>query len=165
MGDIYTEGGGRWWLDVMGKGARPRRLPVSDALLDALRAYREAFGLPGEASRTDRTPLVLSSRSRQLAGVTDEAAAEVIKAVFADAADAADLRGERDTAATLRQASAHWLRHSMLTNHANNGVQLKTLQDTAGHASIATTAGYLHKSDQQRYDEIIASLGGLADGE
>jgi site-specific recombinase XerD len=60
----------------------------------------------------------------------------------------------------LRQASAHWLRHSMLTNHANNGVQLKTLQDTAGHANIATTAAYLHKTDNERYDEIIASVNG-----
>ena len=46
----------------------------------------------------------------------------------------------------------------MLTNHANNGVQLKTLQDTAGHANIATTAGYLHKTDNERHDEIIASV-------
>jgi integrase/recombinase XerD len=166
MGDIYTEGRDRWWLDVMGKGARPRRLPVSDALLRAYRSYRAAYGLPEEAARNDRMPLVLSSRSRTLAGITDEAAAEAIKAVFAEAAAAAAGRGERDTAAALRQASAHWLRHSMLTNLANSGVQLKTLQDTAGHASIATTAGYLHKADNERHDEIIASLdelGGSAD--
>jgi site-specific recombinase XerD len=48
----------------------------------------------------------------------------------------------------------------MLTNHANNGVQLKTLQDTAGHASIATTAAYLHKTDNERYDEIVGSASG-----
>jgi site-specific recombinase XerD len=45
----------------------------------------------------------------------------------------------------------------MLTNHANSGVQLKTLQDTAGHANIATTAAYLHKRDHERHDEIIGS--------
>jgi integrase/recombinase XerD len=66
--------------------------------------------------------------------------------------------GQDDLAASLRHASAHWLRHSMLTNHANNGVQLKTLQDTAGHANIATTAGYLHKTDNERHDEIIGSV-------
>ncbi|MCS0580242.1 tyrosine-type recombinase/integrase [Massilia pinisoli] len=160
MGSIYTEGNDRWWLDVVGKGNKPRRLPVPPAMLDAYRAYREAFELPPQTSRTDRTPLVLSSRSRALARITDEAAAEAIKAIFADAATAAATRGDADTAATLRQASAHWLRHSMLTNHANNGVQLKTLQDTAGHANIATTAAYLHKTDNERYDEIIASVNG-----
>jgi site-specific recombinase XerD len=157
MGSIYTEGNGRWWLDVVGKGNKPRRLPVPPDMLDAFRSYRQAFELQPQTSRTDRTPLVLSSRSRGLARITDEAASEAIKAVFADAAQVAADRGDADTAATLRQASAHWLRHSMLTNHANNGVQLKTLQDTAGHANIATTAAYLHKTDNERYDEIIAS--------
>jgi integrase/recombinase XerD len=160
MGSIYTEGKGRWWLDVIGKGNKPRRLPVSDEMLEAFQAYRAAFELAPQASRNDRTPLVLSSRSRTLSRITDEAASEAIKAVFADAADAAEAAGDADTAATLRLASAHWLRHSMLTDHANNGVQLKTLQDTAGHASIATTAAYLHKTDSERHDEIIASLNG-----
>jgi site-specific recombinase XerD len=160
MGSIYTEGNGRWWLDVIGKGNKPRRLPVPPDMLDAFRSYRQAFELHPQTGRTDRTPLVLSSRSRGLARITDEAASEAIKAVFADAAQVAADRGDADTAATLRQASAHWLRHSMLTNHANNGVQLKTLQDTAGHANIATTAAYLHKTDNERYDEIIASANG-----
>jgi site-specific recombinase XerD len=160
MGSIYTEGNGRWWLDVLGKGNKPRRLPVPPDMLDAFRSYRQVFGLLPQTDRTDRTPLVLSSRSRTLARITDEAASEAIKAIFADAAGVADGRGDGDTAATLRQASAHWLRHSMLTNHANNGVQLKTLQDTAGHANIATTAAYLHKTDNERYDEIIASANG-----
>lgn len=160
MGSIYTEGNGRWWLDVLGKGNKPRRLPVPPDMLDAYQAYRQAFELLPQTSRTDRTPLVLSSRSREPARITDEAASEAIKAVFADAARAADAQGDQDTAATLRQASAHWLRHSMLTNHANNGVQLKTLQDTAGHANIATTAAYLHKTDNERHDEIIRSANG-----
>jgi site-specific recombinase XerD len=160
MGSIYTEGKGRWWLDVLGKGNKPRRLPVPPDMLEAFQSYRQAFELLPQTSRTDRTPLVLSSRSRELVRITDEAAAEAIKAVFADAARAADALGDQDTAATLRHASAHWLRHSMLTNHANNGVQLKTLQDTAGHANIATTAAYLHKTDNERHDEIIRSANG-----
>jgi integrase/recombinase XerD len=158
MGAIYSEGGGRWWLDVLGKGNKPRRLPVPDDMLEAWRRYREAFGLPPHTVRADRTPLVLSSRSRAVTRLTDEAASDAIKAIFAEAALAADAAGKADLAASLRHASAHWLRHSMLTNHANNGVQLKTLQDTAGHANIATTAGYLHKTDNERYDEIIASV-------
>jgi site-specific recombinase XerD len=158
MGSIYTEGNGRWWLDVMGKGNKPRRLPVPPEMLESFEQYREAFGLLPRTSRTDRMPLVLSSRSRAVSRITDEAASEALKAVFMDAAQLAAARGDSDTAATLRQASTHWLRHSMLTNHANNGVQLKTLQDTAGHANIATTAAYLHKTDNERYDEIIASV-------
>jgi site-specific recombinase XerD len=163
MGDIYTEGGGRWWLDLLGKGNKPRRVPVPPDLLEAYRAYRQAYGMLPQTGRADTTPLVLSSRSREPARLTDEAASNALKAVFAAAAGAAAANGDADMAATLRQASAHWLRHSMLTNHANNGVQLKTLQDTAGHASIATTAAYLHKTDNQRHDEIMASVNGKND--
>ena len=160
MGAIYTEGGGRWWLDVLGKGNKPRRLPVPETMLDAWRRYRIAFDLPPLAARADRTPLVLSSRSKTVTRLTDEAASDAIKGIFTEAAAAAAQAGQHDIAASLRHASAHWLRHSMLTNHANNGVQLKTLQDTAGHASIATTAGYLHKTDNERHDEIISSNAG-----
>ena len=160
MGDIYSEGGGRWWLDVLGKGNKPRRVPVPQELLESYRAYRQAYGMLPQTSRADQTPLVLSSRSQPPSRLTDEAASNALKAVFGAAGSAAAALGDVDMAATLRQASAHWLRHSMLTNHANNGVQLKTLQDTAGHASIATTAAYLHKSDNQRHDEIMASVDG-----
>jgi integrase/recombinase XerD len=160
MGDIYTEGNGRWWLDVLGKGNKPRRLPVPPDMLAAFRQYRAAFGLLPQTHRGDDTPLVLSSRARQLARISDEAASDALKSVFVAAADVARGRGDLDMAAQLRQASTHWLRHSMLTNHANNGVQLKTLQETAGHANIATTAAYLHKTDNERHDEILASAGG-----
>ena len=159
MGAIYSEGDGRWWLDVMGKGAKPRRLPVPPAMLAAYRDYRRAFGLPEHTGRADRMPLVLSSRSKEFVRVTDEAASEALKAVFMAAADEAASQGDGDSASALRQASPHWLRHSMLTNHANNGVQLKTLQDTAGHANIATTAAYLHKQDHERHDEIVGAPG------
>ncbi|MEH6434256.1 tyrosine-type recombinase/integrase [Massilia sp. DD77] len=159
MGAIYSEGDGRWWLDVMGKGAKPRRLPVPPAMLAAFRDYRRAFGLLEQTGRADRMPLVLSSRSKEFVRLTDEAASEALKAVFQAAADEAASRGDGDSASALRQASAHWLRHSMLTNHANNGVQLKTLQDTAGHANIATTAAYLHKQDHERHDEIVGAPG------
>jgi site-specific recombinase XerD len=160
MGAFYSEGNGRWWLDVIGKGNKPRRLPVPPEMLAAYRQYRAAFDLLPHTVRNDDTPLVLSSRGGALVRITDEAASDALKTIFAAAASAADAMGDADMAATLRQASAHWLRHSMLTNHANNGVQLKTLQETAGHASIATTAAYLHKTDNERHDEILASASG-----
>jgi site-specific recombinase XerD len=102
MGSIYTEGNGRWWLDVMGKGNKPRRLPVPPEMLEAFEQYRQAFGLLPRTSRTDRMPLVLSSRSRDVSRITDEAASEALKAVFTDAALVAAAGGDSDTAATLR---------------------------------------------------------------
>lgn len=61
MGDIYQEDG-RWWLDVIGKGAKPRRLPVPLQLLASFEEYRVAYGLLPRTIREDKTPLVLTSR-------------------------------------------------------------------------------------------------------
>jgi integrase/recombinase XerD len=158
MGAIYAEADARWWLDVLGKGGKPRRLPVSPALLDALRHYRRRYGLAPETTRDDPLPLILATRGTAFIGVTDEAVSKAIKRLFLAAARRAQACGEADCAVSLRLASTHWLRHTMLTNQANNNVSLKALQDTAGHANIATTARYLHKSDQERHDEIMGSL-------
>ncbi|AIY41745.1 Integrase [Collimonas arenae] len=158
MGAMYTEGDGRWWLDVIGKGSKPRRLPVTPDMLDAFREYRKAFELAPHATRDDATPLVLATRGQVLAAVTDEAASNAMKSLFWAAAALAESTSDADSASALRQASAHWLRHTMLTTHANNNVSLKALQDTAGHANISTTAVYLHKSDKERHDELMGSL-------
>ncbi len=158
MGDVYTEGDGRWWLDVVGKGNKKRRLPVSLDLLEAFRQYRAQYGLLPQTNRDDRTPLVMGTRGPVLRGVTDEAVSKAIKTLFAAAATRALEQNDADSAVSLGAASAHWLRHTMLTGHANNQVSLKVLQDTAGHANISTTALYLHKSDTERHDEILRSL-------
>jgi len=158
MGAIYPADAGRWWFDIAGDGRRPRRVPVPDNMLEAFARYREAFGLPRFAERWDSMPLVLASTRRARERITDEAASNAIKSIFAEAAAAATLAGDHGTASTLRLASAHWLRHGLLIKHASNGVALKTLQQTAGHASITTTAAYLNKADNERHDEIIESM-------
>jgi len=158
MGAIYAEADARWWLDVLGKGNKKRRLPVSPQLLDAFRRYRAQYGLPPQTMRDDATPLVLATRGAAIAGVSDEAVSKTLKNLFARAAELAESAGQGDCAAALRNASAHWLRHTMLTTHANNNVPLKVLQDTAGHANISTTALYLHKSDRERHDALLDSL-------
>jgi hypothetical protein len=48
----------------------------------------------------------------------------------------------------------------MLTDHANNGVELKTLQATAGHTNIAVTADSLHKTDKEWHDGVVRAANG-----
>jgi integrase/recombinase XerD len=171
MGAIYTEGDGRWWLEVVGKGAKPRRLPVVPELLAAWQAYRSGFGLPAVAARAEPVPLVLSirpgmpagagrtsARAGKWSGIGDEAIGKAIRQLFTAASDLALKAGHADSATVLRQASTHWLRHTMLTRQANRNVALKTLQETAGHASLSTTAMYLHKSDHERHDELLNAM-------
>lgn len=45
--------------------------------------------------------------------------------------------------AGITGASVHTLRHTMATHHVARGTDLKTLQETLGHASLATTTIYV----------------------
>lgn len=50
--------------------------------------------------------------------------------------------------AGVEGASVHSLRHTMATHHVAAGTDLKTLQETLGHASLATTAMYVQLAKQ-----------------
>lgn len=54
--------------------------------------------------------------------------------------------------AEIKGASVHTLRHTMATHHIARGTDLKTVQETLGHANLATTAMYvqLAKRAQKR---------------
>jgi len=47
------------------------------------------------------------------------------------------------TEAGITGASVHTLRHTMATHHVARGTDLKTVQETLGHASLATTTMYV----------------------
>lgn len=42
------------------------------------------------------------------------------------------------------KVSCHWLRHSHATHNAERGTPVPLIQQTMGHADIATTSGYIH---------------------
>lgn len=154
MGAVHLDEG-RWWLWVVGKGSKPRRLPVCAELLDCYQAYRKAFGLAAPTHKHDAMPLVLSLRRSALTGVKAEATANVITGLFAQAAVLAKADGNLDAHGDLLEASAHWLRHEMLTAIVNHTGDLKMGQNHAGHADIATTGGYVHSQDVARHDAVV----------
>ncbi len=52
------------------------------------------------------------------------------------------------TETAIAHASVHPLRHTMATHHVARGTDLKTVQVTLGHASLATTSIYVSLSKQ-----------------
>lgn len=156
MGDVFCESG-RWWLSVTGKGRKERYLPLPPELVKAFEEYRLAYGLTLRTTRNDLTPLILTSRGDAVRP-TRAAIDLMMKGILSAAKDLALARGDEDNAQRLDYASTHWLRHSLLTHLANNGVPLTTVQAQAGHESLTTTGLYLHTEDNERHDHVLAAL-------
>ena len=57
----------------------------------------------------------------------------------------------------LRQASAHWLRHTTGSRMMDGQVDLQYVRDNLGHESISTTSQYLH-ADGDRHRATEAGL-------
>ncbi|WP_081868292.1 tyrosine-type recombinase/integrase [Caballeronia glathei] len=84
----------------------------------------------------------------------------VIKQVFENAVANLALTGEpaERAAERLRQASAHWLRHTAGSHMMDRQVDLRYVRDNLGHASISTTSQYLHADDDDRHRATESGL-------
>lgn len=111
---------GARWLTVRGKGGRTRTVAVPEALVDELRRLRQ----PGTAPDA---PVFLGRGGRALS--TRQA-----RSIITQASDQS----------LGKPASPHWFRHAHATNALEAGAPLHLVQQTLGHASLTTTAKYLH---------------------
>jgi integrase/recombinase XerD len=158
MGQFFSRrdatGRERWWLEVTGKGDRERLVPATAEMMAELTRYRRAHDLSALPSPDEDTPLVLPVGEARKP-LTRAALHRIVKEVFSGAASA--LRGSGDSdeerASRLEQASAHWLRHSAGSHMADQQVDLRSVRDNLGHASLTTTSQYLHVDDDRRHRE------------
>lgn len=141
---------GNWWLHVRGKGGVEGEVPVSDELMADLARYRQFYGLPAMPSPLDTTPLVMSITGHTDQFLSPTAIYLVVKEIFRRTATATEAV-DPASAATLRRASTHWLRHTAATHQADAGNDIRHIQKNLRHASIETTAIYLHSEDDQRH--------------
>jgi integrase len=141
---------GNWWLYVFGKGGVEGDVPISDELIADFARYRKFHGLPAAPSGQENTPLVMSVTGRTDQFLTPTAIYLIVKEVFRRAAKHLETDDPKG-AATLLRASTHWLRHTSATHQADAGNDIRFIQKNLRHASIETTAIYLHAEDDQRH--------------
>lgn len=141
---------GKWWLRVQGKGGVYGEVPIREELMAEFARYRTFHGLPPTPSTLETTPVILSIAGRVEECLTPATVYLIVKDVFARAADAL-AASDPITAAVLRRASTHWLRHAAASHQADSGTDLRHIQKNLRHASIETTAIYLHTADDVRH--------------
>lgn len=141
---------GNWWLRVVGKGDVEGDVPVGAELMQAYARYREFHCMPSVIAPDDVSPLVMSIAGNREACLTSTSIYLIVKDVFQRAAEARHTV-DPAAAAVLRRASTHWLRHTAATHQADAGTDLRFIQKNLRHASLETTALYLHAEDDRRH--------------
>ena len=145
LGDGTEDSG--WLLDVIGKGDKPRQVPVPDHLVNELQDELGSQGLEADVRHESNRDVSILLRIEAGAATPLSASglAKGIKAVLERCASTMDA----DDAKQLRKASTHWFRHTHGTHALNGrpgaggGVPVQVVQNNLGHASIGTTSGYL----------------------
>lgn len=113
-------------VTVWGKGGKERRVPLSDAAIDALAAWSAIRHevVPPEAGAT----LFANERGRAL---TPRDVRRIL-----------DRRSPTPT-------HPHALRHSFATHLLDGGADLRSVQELLGHSDVATTQRYTHVSRER----------------
>jgi site-specific recombinase XerD len=139
-----------WLLNTIGKGGKARVVPMPAALTHMLGDTLIARGLPRDPELCpDDTPLIYHVRTG--GSLVPDHLWAVYKGIFARAA--ALLPPELAGAARdLESASTHWLRHSHANHALDAGMDLRDVQATLGHASLATVTIYLSTDNVRRYN-------------
>ena len=142
-------------LDVIGKGARHREVPLPKAALQATRDYFRQREMDFDTAAAE-TPL-LGSLLEPMKGVKYDALYETFTR-FARRAIARSELGEEQRREAAR-ASLHWLRHTHATRFAERGGDLDVLQANLGHSDPRTSAGYFRAQIERRQAQLEKAFG------
>jgi len=151
------EGEWVWSMMVLGKRGKWREVPLPDSAVDAVRAYLTARGLDAGNPLANDPEAPLVAKLSQEEPLTAARIHDILVAAFERCAEAVWTTDKR-AAERIREASAHWLRHTYGADLVARGVPQGVLQANLGHESLATTSIYVraekarkHRSVQQAF--------------
>lgn len=142
-------GGERPAIEVIGKGSKVRRLPLTAEQLSIINQALAARGIPEAAQTPPDTPLLVNlGRGRNPGGPMSRSGLyRVLESFFDRVADEVALSTPLD-AAKLRASSTHWLRHTFAVSVLKE-MSVNVVQAAMGHASVATTGRYLSPEEAE----------------
>lgn len=149
MGHFFRDMDGHWWFKTVGKGNKERNITVSDAMLKALKRYRESLDLPALPAPGETLPLLMKQKGRGAITSTRH-----IRLIVQQCFDAAIARmekdGMQDEVNELKAATVHWLRHTGISDDVKQRPR-EHVRDDAGHGSSAITDRYIDIELRERH--------------
>ena len=150
MGDFFKDAEGHWWFKTIGKGNKARQIAVSDAMLGALRYYRENYlKLTPLPSLGEKTPLIPHLGNPGKPITSDGPIRYLVQDFFDEAAEFLESEGKQEEAIGLRVATVHWLRHTGISEDVKRRPR-EHVRDDAGHSSGAITDRYIDVELRER---------------
>lgn len=141
MGHFSQDHDGNWWFTTVGKGNKQRMITVSDAMLAALKRYRQSLNLhplpyPGE------TTALLSKIKGQGPINSTRQIRYIVQSCFDTAVERLIKDNHVAEAEQLKAATVHWLRHTGISDDVKHRPR-EHVRDDAGHGSSAITDKYI----------------------
>ncbi|MCX5542089.1 site-specific integrase [Paraburkholderia sp. CNPSo 3076] len=149
LGDIHRDEHGNHWLHVLGKGGKLGKVALPSLARTSLDQYLVQRRLPVTPARWNPATPLVASLEEDGTGIESTRLWRVLRRFFVLVADV--IQDEQPaTAAKLRRASPHWMRHTHASHALARGAELIMVRDNLRHASISTTSTYLHGDEVQR---------------
>ena len=149
MNDFYRDSDGNWWFTTVGKGNKERQIAVSESMLKTLKRWRKHLYLSPLPSPADDSPILPKSK-----GTGGIKSANYIRGIvqycFDQAVDKLNAEGFLEEAATLTEATVHWLRHTGISDDVKIRPR-EHVRDDAGHSSSAVTDKYIDIEKRERH--------------
>jgi len=128
------------YVDVIGKGRKPRTIPIRDETQELLFAYRKSLGETIEINPEDTSPLFFALYNKKEPSIHKKRL--TYPSLYKIVKEAVHLAGKHS------KVSPHWFRHTFVTTLLENDVPLAVVKDWAGHSDISTTNIYLERINQ-----------------
>jgi len=141
MGHFYRDADGNWWFKTVGKGNKERIITVSDAMLEALKRYRQSLNLSPLPSPGENTPLLFKNHGQGVISSTRQIRS-IVQRCFDTTMERMQQDGFTEEAEQLKAATVHWLRHTGISDDVKYRPR-EHVRDDAGHSSSAITDKYI----------------------
>lgn len=150
MGHFYVDMDNNWWFKTVGKGNKERDISVSNAMLEALKRYRQSLGLSSLPSPGEVNSLIPKTQGKGPVKGTRHIR-KIVQHCFDKTIERLATDGFKEDAEMLTAATVHWLRHTGISEDVKIRPR-EHVRDDAGHSSSAITDQYIDIELRARHE-------------